>query len=604
MTKKIKLTLIGFLTALIMLGAIFVLFPGNSKPVKAAEATGHENHALTDSNFAWSSGAQASIDAYTGENCLRFTFKLKNTALNNLLEYAPPVWGGMFNSKDYFYLNYYINEFKLYRLNANGEAISPISILIGYDYCKEDGDYILNYTYAVKTLSYATQESLAFNPVQLGTGRTNNGRMNDDLADYIEKNGYSIVCSQLVTDSTHIGNDYGLTWKTNAETLESEMTIDFVTYSPYTTYFMEFNYYYYYPVSGTVTGTNDEEISGTLDSVARSVSYILNAMNDDGVLEDYCEDEDTYNYAMDIITEGAKKDVKISYLEKIENSSFAKKITKTVSVPVYQNELSLDDIYSVLNVETLDVLDSQLYEFRCNEEGTVYNAYYLEDIWLRSITTDGNYLDYFLDINLSYAQTYMQFVDAGIISQEMYEYIFAKMIEANPGATGYKFDEVYGYFGLVAVPTTYTFNTLWVEMFDVKTSTSGLLENFSFDLNLSHSNYMKLLDDYQYGWLDKAWNTVTGFVAGSEWPATFYLFYSEPGTQGAYVGEGGQTDPEDPDGAIDDGVDEIIPDIIDGLKPEINIGTTALVITGVILAVVIIMAMKNKKKKNKKEKRK
>ena len=106
MTKKIKLTLIGFLTALIMLGAIFVLFPGNSKPVKAAEATGHENHALTDSNFAWSSGAQASIDAYTGENCLRFTFKLKNTALNNLLEYAPPVWGGMFNSKDYFYLNY------------------------------------------------------------------------------------------------------------------------------------------------------------------------------------------------------------------------------------------------------------------------------------------------------------------------------------------------------------------------------------------------------------------------------------------------------------------------------------------------------------------
>lgn len=603
MSKTIKQIFISIFATLLIFCTVFLLY----KPpiLKNVSADGTPSYTLSDDNFTWSPEVKTNINAETERNALSFTLKLKNLKLNNLLEYAPPVWGGIFGGRDYYYLNYYVNEFKLYRLNADKTAVSPVSILIGYDYYKDsNGNYGLNYTYAIKKSDNVAKERIEFVPTQDYGSTIKNGDTNEWLLDYINDNGYTHISTVKTSSGYHTGNDYGLTWGTNPDTLGKEITLNFLVNSSYTNYFMEFSYYYYYPIAGRAWGTKDEVIKGTIKSPDVSVASLLKEMDDEGVLQNFCVDEKTYNYAMGIITSGAKKEVKISYLEPIPNSDFAKKVTKTVNVPVYKGSLALDDIYAYLNVKSLDVLDSQLYEFVKNENDTVYNAYYLPNIWLRPMTTDGKYNDYFLDINLSYEETYGPFVDAGIISQELYEYIFGKMIEDNPGAKGCKYDEIYGYFGFVAIPTTYSLNTLWVKMFDVKTSKHGILCNFSYEYNLSFDNYTKLLNEYKYGWLAKAWNGVTGFVSGSVYPATFYMFYSKPGTENAYIGEGGQKDPENPSGAMVGGIKDGIKngfsklkDFVSSMSGDMNKTFGLFAICMLVFGVYMI---KRKNKKNKK----
>ena len=130
-------------------------------------------------------------------------------------------------------------------------------------------------------------------------------------------------------------------------------------------------------------------------------------------------------------------------------------------------------------------------------------------------------------------------------------------------------------------------------LFDIDTSKIGVISTFMFDLTLSGDAYQKLLTDYQYGWLNKTWATVSNSFSESTANARIYLVYSEPGTEDAIIGEGGQTDAEKPGSVFENEVvepfgafvSEFGSSLLDSLMSFSSFGKIAL---GLVLLVVLV----------------
>ena len=268
-----------------------------------------------------------------------------------------------------------------------------------------------------------------------------------------------------------------------------------------------------------------------------------------------------------------------------------------MEVPVLQDTIYINDVESELGISLSKCLDSNAYCFQkeTDTDGELYNLYYLKNIWLRSATVDGNYFDYFLDLNGSYKEIFRPFVETEILTNDVYEWIYStQLINKFPALSNYRFNEVYGYFGLVVVPETYTLNSALAMMFNVETSKVGVISTFSFEQSLPFDAYNTLLTDYNYGFLSKPWSNVVGYYTGQERNATFYVIYSEPGTESALIGEGVQTDAENPVSVIEDKIYKpaggVIANLwtgIIGFLKGVTAGTQSILWTALIIAVII-----------------
>lgn len=547
MIKRIKVSLLITFTALLMLCAALLAFPMNK-----AKADTVVINTTSDENFSFVPGAALNLATFNeDQHALRFRFKLdkyRYENLSSLVTRGTTFWGGLAT-------NVFIYEFTLCRSNNDGDGQGSLGtaeeefsmlVVIFTDRDQNFYGYIAekNYYYG----SYINDSLL--------TGTMIDNATHTDY-DGIATNGRTFDCSKIDNVKRTFGGGYAIKSKfklsnSNLDFMENNgLVLNLIVYtqSPFSNYLIRSRYYYQYVTGATMFDTPYNEVCGATDSATRSVAGLLQAYYDDGIdIEEMFGDN--ADYAYEILRSQASQHVKIKYLTEIEGTPYATHNFAYVDVPVLRDTIYISDVEQALGISLFKCLDSNAYCFQKETdatEGEYYRLYYLRNVWLRSMTEDGNYLDYFLDINNSYKDMYRPYVESGILDDGAYEWIYStQFLNKFPALQGYRFNEVYGYFGLVVLPETYTLNSALVKMFDVKTSKIGVISNFSYSGTLSSEAYDRLLSAYNYSFLNKIWAHYANFVGStSTTNATYYVIYSEPGTENALIGEGGQENPDD-----------------------------------------------------------
>ena len=129
---------------------------------------------------------------------------------------------------------------------------------------------------------------------------------------------------------------------------------------------------------------------------------------------------------------------------------------------------------------------------------------------------------------------YYPFVEAGFIDSGLYELQFTKMIDKYPNVQGVAFDELYGTWGFGILPQPESLNKWFSSLFDIENSQVGAIGLYAENITISKEKYEELCADYGYGWLQ---GFVDWFLDNRE--ATVYTFWTEPGTRGVFIQEGG-----------------------------------------------------------------
>ena len=620
MTKKLKNIWIALLGALLLLCVGFLAFPGIVARADDITTTG-----ISDDNFSFVPGAaihksifsedptSEDFDLATAKTRLGFQFKLENLDYENLANSVPHPTTILGFRTD----NVFIYEFTLYRGNRDGDGagnlgtadpqhsvivvIYPDSHKQFYGYIAEK-DFYTNSYLNTSTFLQGTKISLK------------EETRYDDIAtdgDWYNWEGVKRYFGKGYT----IKSKFELTKNNLAFRIDNGLIVDLFAHvdSPFQYYFIKARYCYDISTKGQNNSTKAIAY-GEIYSSSRSVANVLQRMSNAGV-DFNTEFGDRAVYANQILSVQNTQRVRIKYLEEIPGTPYATHKYDYVDVPVLQETIYISDVEEVLNKSLRKCLDSNAYCFQktTDSDGEVYQLYYLKNVWLRAATVDGNFYDYFLDINDSYKDIYRPYVEAEILSDDVYEWVFStQMINKFPALQDYRFNEIYGYFGLVVVPETYTLNSALKTMFDVETSKIGVISNFVFERMLSYDGYQRLLGNYNYGFLSKAWSEIAGFVSGSEHRATYYLIYSEPGTENALIGEGGQTNAEEPGSVFQNEVAGpvfgIIGDAWDGITGFFGglAGNTKTILYIVLAVIVLIVGIKiyNSLKGNRRSKRK
>lgn len=629
MTKKIKIILISLLAALFACCIAAVGFSPKSAKADTVQIIGFD---ISDSNFSFVSGASvqtglfdvdpnsAGFDLATAKTMLGYDFKLENFGYENLADSVPHAhpWFTMTPSP-----NVFIYEFTLLRSNNDGDGVgnfgtaveqSSILVVLFPDAHKNFYGYIAEkdyYTGATISANLLEGNTITANTSGYDTDYENIANNGDyynweNVRRYFGK-GYTITRRVKITNNKNnlaFYQEDGLKLRLIAR-----------VNSPFSYYFVKARYLYnisYDSMSNTRTIAY-----GEIYSSSRSVANVLQRMQDAGV-----SFEETFgdraNWANRILAVDNTQRVKIKYLTEIAGTPYATHAFTYVDVPLLQETIYLADVEQVLGFSISKCLDSNFKCFtKCTDDGVYYKAEYYKNVWLRAITVDGNYYDYFLDTNESYKDVYKPYVDAGVLDEHAYEWIFSTQIVSKyPALVNYHVSDVYGYFGICVIPETYTFNSVFKTMFDVETSKIGIISTFSFERTLSYDNYNNLLRNFNYGFLARVWSNVQGWVIGEERNATYYIFYSEPGTENALIGEGGQTDAENPESVVEGKVlkpvgravgiiwDSFLGALssfsILGSVMRIFLGILLLLLFGFLVVKLVILVFPKDKRKNKK----
>ncbi len=306
--------------------------------------------------------------------------------------------------------------------------------------------------------------------------------------------------------------------------------------SPYTRYFVRSTSY-------LAMGGRNNYIEETLDSSVVSVYDVLKNLSMSETLDSL---GDKKTEAENIVYNFATQKVQIVYLKRVGTTPFATTARAYVDVPVAENEIRVADVRNALGLDTMAVMQSSCDYFKYDADEDVYRAYYYKSVWLSAKTADGKNQDLYLDCNLSFKDFYEPLVRDGILptGDDGYEYFFNRMKYNFPELEGLKEHEVYGYFGYVALPKTYTFSQLFFEVFDAsKANYQGTVDSICNLGNLSKDSYSKLLNDYNYGFLSQVWNISVGAFAGYE--AYHYSFYVDSGVLESFIAHNGAKDMQD-----------------------------------------------------------
>ena len=305
------------------------------------------------------------------------------------------------------------------------------------------------------------------------------------------------------------------------------------TSSPYTRYFLRST------STLAMSGRNNVK-SDTLDSHIVSVYDVLKNKYDFDSLDDL---GDKKSEATGILTNYAVERVKISYLKRIGETPFATPVTAIIDVPVTSQGIRVADVKAELGVDTLAVMQSSCTSFVHDTDEDIYKAHYLKSDWLSTKTADGESQDIYLDCNLSFRDFYYPFVRDGIFPAGIdgYEYFFNRLKQKCPEVIDYEDYELYGYFGYVVMPKTYSFSQFLFEICDASQANyQGTVDSIRNIGTLSKASYKKLLEDYHYGWLQTAWNTVVGSL--DVYQAYHYSFYVDSGVLEAFIAHNGAKD--------------------------------------------------------------
>lgn len=270
----------------------------------------------------------------------------------------------------------------------------------------------------------------------------------------------------------------------------------------------------------------------------------------------FAEDTDTSN----------KRIIVFEYLKRIEGTPFAEKIHTMIKVPVYEDhQIRLADVKKELNCSSFGVMQSYGDDFVYDATTNVYKAVYYKSVYLNAKTVDGNSKNFYLDCNLSFKDYFYPFVQDGTLEQEIYEFYLNKIHLLYPELDGYAPENIYGYFGLIPIPSGRDLNQLWKDLFGTPTSYDGVLEHYMYSNVLSHAAYKKLLDDYHYSWLEVIWKSLVNALLSGTVNADFYMVYVDSEETEAFIAENNASDINDDRGTIGISIDNTFSDLGNGI---------------------------------------
>lgn len=515
------------------------------------------NGILKDNVYSWSNGANVMNNNI---NELVFTLNLRNPSF-------------YLNSK---FCEYY---FSIYRASKDGSTSEKL-FCVRYVGCWKSGTTDPIWAVGVKQFTFSDE---VFSLVGIDKNVYSTAdrddyysySSNEWIINYMENSGYTLVRLNASSSLT-----------TNALTFygDIEKYIHLVVETSHLTdeYFVELGWNY------TDTDDNSYDVGTPITSRCVSVYDIVKQMNDRHELSYLTEEMQTQ--ATLLINDGTTQKVQVAWLERIGETPFARKRYDYVEVPIVNSMISPSDVANALGIETFAVGQSSCQYFKEDTSTGIFNAYYLKNVWLSSKDANGSSMNLFLDINVSYKDFYYPFVRDGIFTQGMYEWFWSTMIVKYPEISGIDDGDLFGYFGYTSVPYTYTLNQLIYELFDGSPNMDGVVRYFSYREDLDYDSYIKLLNDYQYGWLSKAWNTVAGFLSGSKYPADHYFFYCDGEEDNAFIGENGADDAYDNSSALVNKAEDVVEAVSTFFSTELSkyiLGFIMILLLVVVLAPIL-----------------
>ena len=482
----------------------------------------NSNATMSDSNFEVTTGASLFYDSL---NYMTFRIKLANPQLLNADRFSARI-----------------------ELNMVDDGGGTSTAILGMRFVsrgyEKDGswnghalgiEHLYNSTYYERMGLYGCQAT--------DTTRTDlNYRYYDFMQDY----GYSLVYHLEHSKVNSYGWSDGL-WQ-----------VDDNGYTYVTIYTPKVDTKYYL----TIEYDNKDISTQVLSTNAVSVYDILSTMYRNAVdktnpfpemhpaLKDTC---------LSKIHEPEMKEITITYLEQIGNTPFATRKTITTIAPLLNNILTLENARKVIDIPTIEFMQSYCEDFTYDYVTDSYIANYRESVCLRSKDADGHEVDYFLSPNKSYREFYYSFVETGVFGQDCYNYFWNSMIRQYPEIWSISDTQLYGYFGYTVIPNKYTLNGLWDDLFDSR-SFSGSIGHFAYTDTLTQSQYDTLLgEQYNYSWLARTWNNFASlFDSYDGVPVSNYLFYvNDDNSDKLWIGENGADDFYDDSGAGINGAEDI-----------------------------------------------
>ena len=527
MTQTLKKTLLLILSALLSISALFFVAPTIAK----AES-------YTQQSFIAEEGIEIPPDFiyhnYPEPKYYNMIFSVKNTEdyahyldikqfTNELLNET----GGKIVYKDNF-LSY---EFTLRRVNSTdtnaGEATTKIASMRIVFGLNADG----NSCYAVSTymhdLAYSRENLLI--PKNYHTKKTSFDDVSDSVVEEARRGGFSIA--EWSDTANRTGPELfqgGIPFKWRAPSYEQYYDISFNFRAHRHTKHGFLNW----------THTEQDFISEPTTSKPASIKQKLKSIYEKGTLEQEVTNNH-YHDALEIIEETKIQDVNISYLIPIEGTPLATRTKLTVErIAVLNNEISLADVRTATGLD-FNIFENTVYKFQYNETTQEYEPYYLVDSMVSATTKEGKKLDFFYDLNTSYADVFEPALLSGLLSQDEYEYALSRVYSMYPEALGnvnkplvYE-TNIYGRFGMISFPDrNMTLEGAFANIFGENGESFKLTNLHKKDGVLTKAQYEQLLNEYGYSnyalFFESLFNVATGQDV-DRFEATHYLFIAEPG---------------------------------------------------------------------------
>lgn len=284
--------------------------------------------------------------------------------------------------------------------------------------------------------------------------------------------------------------------------------------------------------------------------------------------------------------------IRFEYLKRIADTPFAEKVQTVIKVPVYDNHtIKLEDVKKALKVKSFGVMQSYSDTFVYNATTDTYSTVYYKSVYLNAKTVDGNSKNFYLDCNLSFEEYFKPFVNNGTLESAIYEFYLNNIHIKYSALDGYTPDNIYGYFGLIPIPKGRNLNQLWQDLFGESTNYKGILEHYMYSNVLTNSAYKKLLQDYNYTWLEVIWKSFVDKLLSGSVNADFYMVYVDSQTTEAMIAENGATDINDNSGLIFNKVKDGVSNVIDKVKAFFSDKNNVVAFVGILLGLLLLVGM-------------
>ena len=339
-------------------------------------------------------------------------------------------------------------------------------------------------------------------------------------------------------------------------------------------------------------GTNKTGYSGVIDSDIRSPKGVLENMKAKGALEEEFPDEALREQAEMVLAEKEYRTITVSYLERIGETSFARRVEKTGQYPFpasAENSANLDVSAVCSKFEIpYNVLGTNIYSVEMDTSGTRTNyyeaKYYEKAVYVTALSASGNTVDptdeasgrFFLGLK-TFSEYFKETEDKGYLVSDQSQTMYNRLLTDNADLQGYTMEEVYGYWGHVLVPSSMNLRDLWSRAFDTKTTIGGvhIMDGYTRKATLTNWNdyveYVKTLNDYQYHFYEVITSALITATTPFSGEVTHYTFYADTSavTNDSFIGENGAENADDSQSALEKTTEEVTKELLQ-MSMELN----------------------------------